>query len=458
MFRVQTAYSRVTVLTSDRTIDLALPSALPIAEVLPQIMRFAAPDHEAADGDSAPISWTLSRVGGVAVPLSSTLAEAGVVDGDLLELRPEAEEVRPALVEDVRDAIEDSVDAAGGVWTTRSTRSFVVLGGSIVLGIVGLAAAWGAAGGPASFAELLAPTSALLVVAVLLLGTWWGATYAEQFDAQVAAGVGMGWSVLLGLTAMSGAGASAVVDLAVAAVLAAVFAGVARLLTPAVTGHLAFAAVVLAAALVQLVADALSLPLDQVRRVLPVLALLMLGVVPRVSLSVGGLASADYRVRHVGRLEMPALRARYRASNAILIGTALGISVVVAVVAFVLLGDGDPWDRELAVVLGLALAMRSRLFSRIQHMVSLRVIGWLVLIVAAYRWTVAHPDFLPWAVAGFAVVMAAGVGLASTTMSEISRARVKRVLNLVEYLVIIVLLVVMVGALGVYAQMGGLFR
>ncbi len=40
-----TAYSRVTVVTADRTIDLALPNALPLADVLPQVMRYAAPDN-----------------------------------------------------------------------------------------------------------------------------------------------------------------------------------------------------------------------------------------------------------------------------------------------------------------------------------------------------------------------------------------------------------------------------
>lgn len=455
---MQTAYSRVTVLTSDRSIDLALPSALPISEVLPQVMRYAAPDQHAVDSESAPISWTLSRIGGTAVPLSQTLSEAGVVDGDVLELRPEAEDLRPALVEDVRDAIEDSVDAAGGVWTTRSTRSFVVRGGSVALGVLGAVAWWGTRTDAAGIDALLAPISATLAVAVLLLGTWWAGAYAEDLDAQVAAGVGMGWSALLGLSATVDSGLDQAVVLGIAAVLVAAFAGLARLLTPAVTGHLAFAAVILAAGVIELVADSTSLPVDQVRRVLPVLALLMLGVVPRVSLSVGGLASADYRVRHVGRLDMPALRARYRASNAVLIGTCLGICAVVGVIAVVLLGDGEPWDRELAVVLGLALAMRSRLFSRIQHMVALRVTGWLVLLYAAYVWAATHVDFLPWVVAAVALVMAAGIALGSTNMSEISRARVKRLLNLVEYLVIVVLLVVMVGALGVYAQMGGLFR
>lgn len=454
---MQTAYSRVTVLTSDRTIDLALPSALPISEVLPQVMRFAGPTDDGQRPDSSPISWTLARVGGTAVPLSQTLSEAGVHDGDVLELRPQAEEIRPAMVEDVRDAVEDSVDAAGGVWTTVSTRSFVVRAGSAALGVAGLAAFLGARSDVASLADLGAPVSAVLAIAVLLLATWWGSYLAEELDAQIAAGVAMGWGALLVAGLQPDLHLGTEMAMGLAAVVVAAVAGVARLLTPATTGHLAFAAVLLAAGIVEMAGAATAIPADQLRRILPVLALLTLGVIPRVSLSVGGLASADYRVRHVGRLDMPALRARYRASNAVLVGATLGVCVVAAGAAVVHLVGGDEWDRTLGLMLGLALVMRSRLFSRIQHMLAPRLTGSAVLVFAGYRWAVENPALLPWAVAALAVVVAAGVGLGSLVISEITRARVKRVLNIVEFLVIVVLLVVCAGSMGLYGQIGGLF-
>ena len=130
-----TAYSRVTVVTPDRSVDLALPSALPLSEVLPQLMHFVAPDGT----DGVPATWALGKVGGASLLLSQTLAEAGVLDGDVLELRAGQDEVRAAVVEDVRDAVEDSVDASGGVWTTLTTASFAVVTASVVLGSLALA-------------------------------------------------------------------------------------------------------------------------------------------------------------------------------------------------------------------------------------------------------------------------------------------------------------------------------
>ncbi|MBA2550180.1 MAG: EsaB/YukD family protein, partial [Nocardioidaceae bacterium] len=104
-------------MSGSRKVDLALPNALPLADVLPQVLRFCL----TADDAHRPQAWSLARLGGVPLPLTQTLAEVGVGDGEVLELRGQAAAVRPALVEDVRDAVEDSVDVAGGWWTPSTT-------------------------------------------------------------------------------------------------------------------------------------------------------------------------------------------------------------------------------------------------------------------------------------------------------------------------------------------------
>ncbi len=47
--------------------------------------------------------------------------------------------------------------------------------------------------------------------------------------------------------------------------------------------------------------------------------------------------------------------------------------------------------------------------------------------------------------------------LSTLQISDITRARVKRWLNVIEFLVVVDLLVVLFGALGVYEKMGGVF-
>ncbi|MEH3032851.1 MAG: type VII secretion integral membrane protein EccD [Aeromicrobium erythreum] len=449
---VLTAYSRVTVVTAERTIDLALPSGLPLADVLPQVMRYAAPEH---DGGS-PTTWSLGRVGGSTLSLAQTLADAGVLDGDVLELRSQADDASPALVEDVRDAVEDSVDAAGGVWVTRTTGSYAVLAGSAFLAAWGLVALLaGSLDGVGRLADLDTAGGAAVAVAALVLATWWADRHARAQDAQVAAGVAMLWGALLGRSGGMSADLDPVLVLALAAVVAVAVAGLARLLTETATGHLAFGTVVLVAVLVHAAVQLTPVPSGHSARLVPVLAILAVGVLPRVSLSVGGLASADYRVRHVGQLDLAALRRRYRTSNAILVGSLYGIGVAVVAAGVLLDVSGSAWDRTLAVALAVAALLRSRLFSRTQHVAPLRVAGLLVAAFALVRLAVSEPGTIPYLVPLTAVVLALGLGAASVPMSEITRARVKRTLNGVEFVAVVVTLVVAAGALGIYADLGG---
>lgn len=449
-----TAYSRVTVVTADRTIDLALPNALPLADVLPQVMRYAAPENT----DGSPTSWTLAHLGGASLSLAQTLGDAGVLDGDILELRAEHEDVRPVAVEDVRDTVEDSVDAAGGVWSTLTTRSFTVILGVAVLTALGVVS-WvvGQLDGNARLADVNTPAATLLTTAVLLFVTWWAARFARVVDAQAAAAGAMVWAALIGSVLGDRADVDSFEVVALTVVAVAFAAGAARLLTPAATGHLAVAAVLLVAGVSHAVVGWTGIPVDQFRRILPVLVLMVVGVIPLVSLSVGGLASADYRVRHVGRLDLVTLRARYRASNAVLIGSLVGISLVIAWGGIALDLAGSSWDRTLALTLAAAAILRSRLFSRTPHMVPLRVAGIAVVVFAMGRFAVEEESTTPWLVAAVVLILLAAVALSTLQMSDITRARVKRWLNVVEFLVVVDLLVVLFGALGVYEEMGGIF-
>ena len=78
------------------------------------------------------MSWALGRLGGADFPLNSTLADADVVDGEVLELRA-GDAVRPAQVEDVRDLLEDTVDRSSWRWQPRTTVAFGLIASSLAL-------------------------------------------------------------------------------------------------------------------------------------------------------------------------------------------------------------------------------------------------------------------------------------------------------------------------------------
>jgi type VII secretion integral membrane protein EccD len=447
---VLTAYSRVTVVCGSRKVDLALPSALPVADVVPQVLRFCAP----ADAPDRPAAWSLARLGGGPLALTQTLADAGVVDGDVLELRGQGEGVRPALVEDVRDALEDSVDASGSWWRHATTVAFALVAGSVVSGTLALAQLLGVDLVDSDGVAELVGAAVATTVAVAL--TAWSARVAPALVTQTCAGVLVVWGLVCGTAVAHLAGQSGAVELVLAASGALLAALAARLLAATTTALAAAVTVTGAVALALGIARLTPLDPMHVSRLAPVLALLATGVLPRVTLAVGGLASADYRLRNAGRLSDSELMARYRQSNGLLIGGLSGIAAVVAWASFELTFSPDPWDRYLALSVGLVAFLRSRVFSRIPHMLALRSVGVLVLLLQALRVADDLPELQPWFVVAVVVVSLLAVAVSSVNMSPVTRARLKRLLNVVEFLLVVDMVVVAAGALGLFALVAGL--
>ncbi|MEO3758901.1 type VII secretion integral membrane protein EccD [Mycobacterium sp. B14F4] len=90
--------------TGGRVTDMALPTELPLREILPAVRRMAAPSDDES-GATGPVALSLAPVGGAPFSLDATLDTVGVVDGDLLVLQPlPAGPPAPPIVEDIGDA------------------------------------------------------------------------------------------------------------------------------------------------------------------------------------------------------------------------------------------------------------------------------------------------------------------------------------------------------------------
>ncbi|KAA8969633.1 type VII secretion integral membrane protein EccD [Mycobacterium sp.] len=94
---------RVAVLAESRLTEMALPADLPLREILPAVRRLAV---SADSGDAeATVRFSLAPIGGAPFSLDASLDTVGVVDGDLLALRPvPAGPAAPGIVEDIADA------------------------------------------------------------------------------------------------------------------------------------------------------------------------------------------------------------------------------------------------------------------------------------------------------------------------------------------------------------------
>ena len=448
-----TAYSRVTVVSPERTVDLALPSALPLAEVVPQVLRFCAPSTER----DRPSAWTLARVGGTPIPLGQTLSDAGVLDGEVLELRGQRATIKPAMVEDVRDAVEDSTDESGGVWSSTTTVTFALLATAALFAVIGLlqfATPWMVTGDDA--VEI---TSGFVVTATLLGAVAWATQVSHAWVEQVCLAVAMGWGYLVGSSLATVSELAPEWNWIIGLSCAAAVAGGGRILTPSAIGHVSWSVFTLAAGAVAGTLGLITrfdIPPLQDARAIPVVLLLIVGVLPRVSLSVGGVASADYRVRNAASVSSEQLRARYRESNGLLMGALAGIGTVVVWASWQLQASDLWWDRYLCASLGLVAVLRSRVFSRTLHLVPLRVAGAVVLVLELLAVSQDVDAMRTWIVLIFVGVAAALVGVSSLGMSAVTRARVKRTLNIVEFLIVIEMIVMMCGAMGVFEKVAEL--
>lgn len=126
-----TVFSRVTVVAPRTRIDVALPSDVSVADLLPMLLemsREAAPDGGARHG-----GWCLAKLGDAPLDPSRTLASLGIVDGELLQLRRRAENPPAPLYDDVVDAIAEAEPDSFRPWTKETARRIGHVSGGLAL-------------------------------------------------------------------------------------------------------------------------------------------------------------------------------------------------------------------------------------------------------------------------------------------------------------------------------------
>ena len=152
-------FCRIQIAAPTTRVDLAVPTAVPLAALLPGIVSFAEQDWAAQQDGAAPHGWALSRLDGARLDPAAGLAVAGVREGELLLLHPAHETVGEPLYDDVVEVLGKGSADTG--WSARDTRvAGAVLGTLAVLGAV-----WSAVTVGSPLAGIL-----LGVLTLLLLG------------------------------------------------------------------------------------------------------------------------------------------------------------------------------------------------------------------------------------------------------------------------------------------------
>ncbi|MFI0794240.1 type VII secretion integral membrane protein EccD [Micromonospora rubida] len=189
--------SRITIVAPRTRMDLALPADVPLADLLPTLLRHAGEDL--ADDGVRHGGWSLARLGGQPLDGGRTAAQLGLRDGEVLYFTPRAAAAPEIVFDDVVDAVATATNQRPGSWQVGTTRSFSVLFAAAALSAGALAALF--AGPP----QLPGAIAALLVaVALVVSAAVLSRAAGDSRTGSVLALAGIGHAAIGGLLVLAG--------------------------------------------------------------------------------------------------------------------------------------------------------------------------------------------------------------------------------------------------------------
>ncbi|MEV6693254.1 type VII secretion integral membrane protein EccD [Micromonospora sp. NPDC051196] len=370
--------TRITVSAPQRRVDVALPEQVPLAELLPEVLRHAG--EGLADDGERHGGWLLRRADGTVLTAGQALLAQSVRDGEVLHLVPASVQWPELEYDDVVEAIADGARRRGGAWSPAATRA-AALGAAAVPLAVGLRALL--AGGPGHPAGWLAASlmAALLVLAGTVLSRAQGdgqagailGGYALPFAAAAGAlAVGSGDSVGP-FGPLRWIGAPELLAASVALLLASVLGlfGVASRLRIFVAG------VVVGAVGVPVALGGLWLTPAGIAAVLLCVLAFGIGAIPLLAIRLGKVPLPPITLPTGapddpdGVRDLPDRSRVYAAvarTEEMLTGMLIGHGLLAGVAALVLSGSGTA-GRLLVAVSAAVLLLRARLFVAVRHRV-----------------------------------------------------------------------------------------
>lgn len=126
-----TELCRVTVVAPRRRIDVSLPADVPLAHMLPTLLRAAG--EELADEGLAHSGWVLQRLDSEPFDPAQTMSALGVRDGEILYFRPRMAQLPEMSFDDVADVIASGIRERRDRWRPTTTRSFGLGAGGAAL-------------------------------------------------------------------------------------------------------------------------------------------------------------------------------------------------------------------------------------------------------------------------------------------------------------------------------------
>lgn len=458
-----TELCRVTIVAPRRRIDVSLPADVPLAHMLPTLLRAAGEDM--ADAGLAHSGWVLQRLDDSPFDPAQTLSALGVRDGEILYFRPRMAQLPEMSFDDVADVIATGIRERSDRWRPATTRSFG-LGAAAVALVVGAVVI--ALSGPPWIVPAVA---AGLVALVTLIG----ATVLSRAIADSGAGTVLGYAALphaflAGLLAparksldlgdlgaphlLAGFGVTALAAIIAAFAIAdglPVFLGV------------AFAAFVGAAgAGAGFAFD--DLPPAGIAAVAAVVVMMFIAAVPSLSFKLARMPlppvpnSAEDLRRDTETVDGEQVLARTAAADRFSTGLIASIALTAAG-AMLFLFNEDGWaGPTTTAVMGVSLLLRARVFRGVPQRAWMLVTGLLGLVLTAVGMAVHGGQILALAAALGPLLVLTGIVVAVTLWLPGHRPTPfwGRAGDILDMLVMISLIPLALAVLDVYSRVRGL--
>jgi type VII secretion integral membrane protein EccD len=398
----------LTVVGEQNQVDLAIPADAPITEYIDLLARLCGQQ----DDDALPPVWSLAPVGAEPLPLSISLTEAGIVDGQVLYLRDllSAEGDEP-VIRSVGELVAEFGDSRGGIrWNTPArARALVLLGGAWLIAAFGYLGVTGRGG--FGVAPLAALAGLAMAAVARLLGR-----YPRVLSRPLRTAFGCGVIPCMAVAFMLAFGTGSLPltapDLLYGEIGAVIGCGIALVAVPDIT-LAAVTLLVMVAGIVQIVVLTTGASRTAAAATVAVVGVLSIGLAPRAA----GVLTAGSWLRPSSPSLQPEADPEWLADRVtrarralILITTVAALAAGAALLA--LTRDPRPFPLALTALASLALLLRAGTFEFLDEAAApllAALAGMFALCTALAHWSATAPLLVPLLLVTGLTAMSVGV-------------------------------------------------
>ncbi len=377
-----TVFSRVTVVAPRTRIDLALPSDVSVADLMPMILEMAG--ENSREGSARHGGWCVTKLGGAVLDPRRTPASLGIVDGEILTLRKHSEVPPPPLYDDVVDAVAAATPGSYQPWSRQTAYRVGYFAGALALVLAAVAALLA---GPLGHGPRLAPAvvTGLLAIGCVAVGATLARAYGAPTTGVVLAASGLPSAFVCGLYLVPVGGADGLggPNLLLATALVGILAAACSWLVQA--GFTVFVATGGAATLgflAFLAATLIDYQATGVAAAVAAVALALLSLLPRLTIQLAKLPlpnvpnSAEDVADEHDFPEFALIERRTGIAHEYMTGLIVGCGLVAAAAAVVAVGAGAS-GIVLAAVVATVLLLRARTYANSTQALALLGTGML---------------------------------------------------------------------------------